>query len=82
MELEDIRLRFEPEALRAIARRAIDRGTGARGLRSIIEEMMLEIMFDLPTRDDVLEVVITRECVEENTPPILILEPEAKRKEA
>ncbi len=82
VELEDIRLRFEPEALRAIARRAIDRGTGARGLRSIIEELMLEIMFDLPTRDDVLEVVITRECVEENTPPILILEPEAKRKEA
>ncbi len=82
VELEDIHLRFEPEALRAIARKAIARGTGARGLRSIIEEMMLDIMFDLPTRDDVVEVVITRECIEEETPAILILEPEAKRKEA
>ncbi len=82
VELEDIHLKFEPEALRAIARKAIDRGTGARGLRSIIEEMMLDIMFDLPTRDDVVEIVITSDTVEKKTPPIFILEPEAKRKEA
>ncbi len=82
VELEDILLKFEPEALSAIARKAIDRGTGARGLRSIIEEMMLDIMFDLPTRDDIVEIVITRETVEQKTPPIFILEPEAKRKEA
>ncbi len=82
VELEDIRLKFEPDALRAIARKAIARGTGARGLRSIIEEMMLDIMFDLPTRDDVVEVVVTGECVENKTAPILILEPEARRKEA
>ena len=82
VELEDIRLKFEPGALRAIARKAIDRGTGARGLRAIIEELMLDLMFELPARDDVLEVVITEECVEGNAPPLLILEPGAQRKEA
>jgi ATP-dependent Clp protease ATP-binding subunit ClpX len=80
--LERIGLRFEPEALRAIARKAIDRGTGARGLRAIIEELMLDIMFDIPSRDDVREVVITKECVEDNAAPMLILEPETHRKEA
>jgi ATP-dependent Clp protease ATP-binding subunit ClpX len=82
VELEDIRLRFEPGALRAIARKAIDRGSGARGLRAIIEELMLDLMFELPSRGDVLEVVITEECVERKAPPMLILEPEAQRKEA
>jgi len=80
--LEDIRLKFEPDALRAIARKAIERGTGARGLRAIIEEMMLDLMFELPTRNDVREVVITKECVDGDASPILILEPEAQRKEA
>ncbi|MGD8700640.1 MAG: ATP-dependent Clp protease ATP-binding subunit ClpX [Gemmatimonadales bacterium] len=81
-ELEDIRLKFESDALRAVARRAIERGSGARGLRAIIEELMLEIMFELPSRQDVREVVITKECVEDNSAPILIIEPEAQRKEA
>jgi ATP-dependent Clp protease ATP-binding subunit ClpX len=82
VELEDIGLTFEPDALRAIARKAIERGTGARGLRAIIEELMLDIMFELPSRGDVREVVITKECVEGKGNPILILEPEARRKEA
>ncbi|UCF21705.1 MAG: ATP-dependent Clp protease ATP-binding subunit ClpX [Gemmatimonadota bacterium] len=82
LELESIGLKFEPAALRAIARRAIDRGTGARGLRAIIEEVMLDIMFELPSREDVREVVITEECVEHKAAPILSLEPEAQRKEA
>jgi ATP-dependent Clp protease ATP-binding subunit ClpX len=81
-ELEDIRLKFESDALRAIARKAIERGSGARGLRAIIEELMLEIMFELPSRRDVREVVITKECVEDDSAPILIIEPEAQRKEA
>ncbi len=80
--LEEIRLKFEPDALRAIACKAIERGTGARGLRAIIEEMMLDLMFELPTRNDVREVVITKECVDGDASPILILEPEAQRKEA
>ena len=82
VQLEDIGLKFETEALRAIARQAIGRGTGARGLRAIIEGLMMDIMFELPSRGDIREVVITRECVEDGKPPILILEPEAKRKEA
>jgi len=82
IQLESIKLKFEQDALRAIARKAIDRGTGARGLRAIIEELMLEIMFDLPSRDDVREVIVTKECVERKSSPMLILEPEAQRKEA
>jgi len=82
VELENIRLRFEPGALRAIARKAIERGSGARGLRAIIEELMLDLMFELPSRADVLEVVITEECVGRKAPPMLILEPGAQRKEA
>jgi ATP-dependent Clp protease ATP-binding subunit ClpX len=82
VELEDIRLQFEPDALRAIARKAIDRGTGARGLRAIIEELMVDIMFELPSRKDVREVVVTKECIESDATPILILEPEEQRKEA
>jgi ATP-dependent Clp protease ATP-binding subunit ClpX len=81
-ELEEIRLKFEEDALRAIARKAIERGSGARGLRAIIEELMLDVMFELPSRSDVREVVITGECVEARSAPILIIEPEVQRKEA
>ncbi|MCL7957412.1 MAG: ATP-dependent Clp protease ATP-binding subunit ClpX [marine benthic group bacterium] len=81
-ELEGVGLTFDPKALAAIARRTIERGTGARGLRAVLEEVMLEIMFQLPSRDDVREVVITRETIEEGSEPLLILEPEAQRREA
>ena len=81
-ELEGVGLTFDPKALEAIARRTIDRGTGARGLRAVLENVMVDIMFDLPSREDVREVVITRETIEEGTDPLLILEPEAKRREA
>ncbi|MCZ0935872.1 MAG: ATP-dependent Clp protease ATP-binding subunit ClpX [Gemmatimonadetes bacterium] len=81
-ELEGVGLTLDPEALRAIARKTIDRGTGARGLRAVMESIMLDVMFDLPGRMDIREVVVTRETVEENNQPLLILEPEAKRREA
>ena len=81
-ELEGTGLTVEPAAVRAIVRRTIERGTGARGLRAVLESIMLDIMFDLPDRDDVREVVITRETVEEGMQPLLILEPSATRKEA
>src|SRR2546422_544323 len=58
-DLEDVRLTLEKDALKAIAAKAMKRGTGARGLRAILEEMMTEIMFELPSRDDVREVAIT-----------------------
>ena len=81
-ELEDVRLIFEPEALRAAAQLAIKRGAGARGLRAILEKVMTEIMFDLPARDDVAEVAITRECVLEGRQPLLVTERPRAKKEA
>lgn len=81
-ELEGVGLTFDPKALAAIAQRTIERGTGARGLRAVLEEVMLDIMFQLPSRDDVREVVITRETIEEGSEPLLILEPESQRREA
>jgi ATP-dependent Clp protease ATP-binding subunit ClpX len=81
-ELEGIGLTFDPEAIRAIARKALRRGTGARGLRAVIEGIMREIMFDIPSRDDVREVVITPECVDSDVPPLLVLHPEPQKKEA
>jgi len=71
-ELEGVGLTFDPEALRAVAKRAVKRGTGARGLRAILEGPMTDIMFDLPTRDDVREVVITTEWTTENRPPLIV----------
>ena len=81
-ELEGVGLTFDPKALAAIASRTIERGTGARGLRAVLEEVMLEIMFQLPSRDDVREVVITKETIEDGAEPLLILEPESQRREA
>src|SRR6266478_2816590 len=81
-ELEDVRLTIEKDALKAIAQKAIKRGTGARGLRAILEEMMTDIMFDLPSRDDVREVAITAECVSEGREPLLVTERVRQKKEA
>ncbi len=70
LELDDVELEFDEEALRAIGQRAIDQSTGARGLRTIIEEIMLNIMFEVPSREDVSRVVITKEAVEDTGEPI------------
>ncbi len=71
-EFEDVELEFTPEALNAIADQALIRGTGARGLRAILEEVLLEIMYDLPSREDVAKVIIGAESVLERTEPIFI----------
>jgi len=81
-ELEDIGLTFDSDAIRAIARKAIERKTGARGLRAVVEGIMRDVMFDLPSRDDVREVVITPESVDSGVPPLLVLHNEARKKEA
>ncbi len=81
-ELEDVRLTFDAEALRAVARKALKRGTGARGLRAILETTMTDIMFDLPDREDVREVVITPECVNDGKPPLVVTERAKQKKEA
>ncbi|WP_462412416.1 ATP-dependent protease ATP-binding subunit ClpX [Neobacillus sp. Marseille-QA0830] len=74
LEIDDVELDFEEGALQEIAKKAIERKTGARGLRSIIEGIMLDVMFDLPSRDDISKCIITKETVAENGVPKLILE--------
>lgn len=71
-EMEDVALNFSDDALLAIARKAIARKTGARGLRSIMEAILLDIMFDLPSYTTVVEVVINAEVVEGRAKPLLI----------
>ena len=72
-DMEDVSLAFQPEAIRAIAEKSVERKTGARGLRAVVEETMLDIMFEIPSRSDVEEVVVTRESVLDRKPPIYVL---------
>ncbi len=81
-DLEEVKLTFETSALRAIAQKALKRGTGARGLRAILEELLTDVMFDLPTREDVVEVKITETSVLNGTAPLLELAPTKRKKEA
>ena len=64
-ELDDVELRFEPEAIEAIADKALERKTGARGLRAIMENVMLDLMYTIPSADDISECTITKDMVEE-----------------
>lgn len=70
-QFENIALEFQPEALHAIAQKAITRKTGARGLRSIVEQLLLDTMFDIPSRDDIEKVIITPENVTAGSAPTL-----------
>ncbi len=83
-DLEEVKLTFEESALRAISQKALKRGTGARGLRAIMEEILTPVMFDLPSREDVVEVKVTEPSVNSplTTPPLLELSPAKRRKEA
>lgn len=76
-EYDDTKLEFEPEALSAIAKKAIDRNTGARGLRSIIEHSLMETMYEIPSLENVEKVVVTKECIEdkEAKPSIIYMDP-------
>jgi ATP-dependent Clp protease ATP-binding subunit ClpX len=71
-ELEDTQLTFTEDALSAIAKRAIERKTGARGLRSILEDILLDTMFELPGLDSVIEVVVNEEAVNSDAAPLMI----------
>ena len=81
-ELEDVKLTFDEPALRAISQKALKRGTGARGLRAIVEEILTDVMFELPTREDVEEVKVTEAAVVNGTAPLLEISPARKKKEA
>jgi ATP-dependent Clp protease ATP-binding subunit ClpX len=71
-ELDGVELEFEPNALEAIADQAILRGTGARGLRAIMEEVLLSVMYEVPSNPDIARVLITREVVLENVNPTIV----------
>ncbi len=72
-EMDDALLEFEPEALEAIADKALARNTGARGLRAIIEEVMLDVMYDLPSANNIEKCIITKDTIENMTPPSLVI---------
>ena len=72
-EMDDVTLTFTDDALHAVAEKAIERNTGARGLRSILEEVMTQIMFDIPSRDDIAAVTITRDCITNGAEPEITL---------
>jgi ATP-dependent Clp protease ATP-binding subunit ClpX len=82
-EIDGVELEFTDDALEAIAEQALDRGIGARGLRAIMEEVLLPVMFDVPSDDGIAKVVVTREVVLENVLPTIVRrdqEPKRTRK--
>ncbi|MGH3754481.1 MAG: ATP-dependent Clp protease ATP-binding subunit ClpX [Pseudonocardiaceae bacterium] len=78
-EMDGVELEFTNTALEAIADQAILRGTGARGLRAIMEEVLLPVMYDIPSRDDVAKVVITEQTVRENVNPTIVTRQPTRR---
>lgn len=77
--MDGVELEFEDEALKVISRKAMERKTGARGLRSILEESMLDIMYDIPSRDDIEKCVITPDTIENLSEPTLVLSDRKKK---
>lgn len=73
LQLDDVELEFEPEALEKIVEKALERNTGARGLRSIIEEIMRDIMFDIPTNPKIEKCIITEKVVTDKAKPNIII---------
>ncbi|MGC7869953.1 ATP-dependent Clp protease ATP-binding subunit ClpX [Desulfosporosinus sp. SYSU MS00001] len=79
MELDGVTLEFKDSALTSIASEAIRRNTGARGLRAIVEELMLNVMYDLPSRTDVTKCVVTQEVVQKKEEPVLVVADKVKK---
>ncbi|AFM43185.1 endopeptidase Clp ATP-binding regulatory subunit ClpX [Desulfosporosinus acidiphilus SJ4] len=79
MELDGVTLEFKDSALTSIASEAIRRNTGARGLRAIVEELMLNVMYDLPSRTDVTKCVVTQEVVQKKEEPMLVMADKVKK---
>ena len=76
LDYDEVELDFAPEALEAVAQRAVEREIGARGLRAILEEVMNQIMYDIPSDPTIVKVIITESCVKDGTGPELIRDPE------
>jgi len=79
--LDSVALEFTNESLQAVASEAIRRKTGARGLRSILEDVMLEIMYEIPSRDDIAKCIVTEETIKKKEPPRIIAVDRKKKKE-
>jgi len=79
LEIDNVKLEFEDEALLKIAKEAISRNTGARGLRAIIEEIMKDIMFEVPSNEKVCKVIINGDTVENNKPELVLTEDEKRK---
>jgi ATP-dependent Clp protease ATP-binding subunit ClpX len=77
--MEGVELEIRPAALRAIARKALQRKTGARGLRSILEQALMDTMFELPNLGNVERVVVDEATIEENKPPLLVYREAARQ---
>lgn len=73
LEMDNVELEFDDEALREVAHKAIVRNTGARGLRAILEDIMLGVMYDIPSRNDVKKCIITKDVIDKSKQPILVL---------
>lgn len=73
LEMDGVELEFEDEALKVIAKEALDRKTGARGLRAILEDIMLDVMYDIPSREDVVKCIITKDTVIDKSRPELVV---------
>lgn len=80
--MEGVKLEFTEDGLEAVAELALKRGTGARGLRAVLEEAMLDLMYEIPSRLEVVGCTITREVIEKKTQPILAYRGDRRRKEA
>ena len=72
LSMDNVQLEFEEDALRAVAKKAIERKTGARSLKGIIEDIMLDVMFDIPKSDEPRKVIITRDCIENGEKPKIV----------
>jgi ATP-dependent Clp protease ATP-binding subunit ClpX len=70
--MDDVNLEFRDDALKAVAKKAIERKTGARGLRSIMENILMEPMFDIPTAGDIEEVVINGDVIDNGAAPLIV----------
>lgn len=77
-EMEDVRVKFTDDALKAVARQALQRKLGARGLRSILEEVMLDVMYEIPSQQDIKEVVISQDTVQRKEQPLIVYEHKAE----
>ena len=81
-ELDDVKLSFEPDAIDAIAEKALERKTGARGLRSVIEKTMMDVMYEAPSNENMKKCVITKEAVTGKGKPVVTIEENPEKKPA